>query len=201
MPWPDYIRDMFDAIPGGLNDATDESLFYGPYCNLLLYLFPPTEKYMITPQFKRPPEGWAIDFVTIFVVQKAFHPVFFLEVKPPGHYALRSTRAAADDQMRKRFFDLADVVELPVIHGVSALGTRLCFYEYTRNNDLLIPYCKPSNDNHMNDVAPAARWNYDVLSEEGVAKMTQVANEVKAMVAQHAWLLDPETLQVLQMNV
>jgi len=103
---------------------------------LRLSLFPPTDNYMISPQFKRPPEGWSIHFTTVFIVQRAFHPVFFLEIKPPGDYTHRSSRAAANDQMRTRFFDLADVVELPVIHGVSALGTRLCFYSYTRDDNV-----------------------------------------------------------------
>ena len=187
MPWPAYVSNTFEAIPGGVNGATDESLFYGRYNTLLTYLFPPTDNYMISPQFKRPPEGWSIDFTTVFIVQRAFHPVFFLEIKPPGDYTHRSSRAAADDQMRTRFFDLADVVELPVIHGVSALGTRLCFYSYTRDDNVLDPPRIPPDVERMNDVAPAARWNFDILSDEGVARMTHVANEVKAMVAQHAW--------------
>ena len=187
MPWPAYVSNTFEAIPGGVNGATDESLFYGPYNTLLTYLFPPTDNYMISPQFKRPPEGWSIDFTTVFIVQRAFHPIFFLEIKPPGDYTHRSSRAAADDQMRTRFFDLADVVELPVIHGVSALGSRLCFYSYTRDDNVLDPPRIPPDVERMNDVAPAARWNFDILSDEGVARMTHVANEVKAMVAQHAW--------------
>ena len=124
MPWPAYVCNTFEAIPGGVNGATDESLFYGPYNTLLTYLFPPTE-------FKRPPEGWSINFTTVFIVQRAFHPVFFLEIKPPGDYTHRSSRAAADDQTRIWFFDLADVV--------SALGTRLCFYSYTRDDNVLDP--------------------------------------------------------------
>jgi len=167
MPWPAYVSNTFEAIPGGVNGATDN--------------------YMISPQFKRPPEGCSIGFTTVFIVQRAFHPVFFLEIKPPGDYTHRSSRAAADDQMRTRFFDLADVVELPVIHGVSALGTRLCFYSYTRDDNVLDPPRIPPDVERMNDVAPAARWNFDILSDEGVARMTHVANEVKAMVAQHAW--------------
>jgi hypothetical protein len=85
------------------------------------------------------------------------------------------------------FFDLADVVELPVIHGVSALGTHLCFYSYPRDDNVLDPPRIRPDVERMNDVAPAARRNFDILSDEGVARMTQVANEVKAMVAQHAW--------------
>jgi hypothetical protein len=34
----------------------------------------------------------------------------------------------------------------------------------------------------MNDIAPAARWDIDLLSEEGVERMTEVAGAVKTMV-------------------
>jgi hypothetical protein len=33
----------------------------------------------------------------------------------------------------------------------------------------------------MNDVAPAARWNIDLLSEEGVERMTKVVGAVKTV--------------------
>jgi len=89
--------------------------------------------------------------------------------------------------MRARFFDLADVVDLPVIHGVSALGTCLCSYLYQRNNNTLTPPRIPLDAEFMNDVAPAARWDIDLLSEEGVERMTEVAGAVKTMVAQHQW--------------
>ncbi|KAJ8475499.1 hypothetical protein ONZ45_g15587 [Pleurotus djamor] len=189
MPWPVYVSNAFEAIPGGFSGTTDvdESLFYGPYNALLTFLFPPTDNYIISPQVKRPPEGWSVDFSTVFVVQRAFHPVFFLEIKSPGHFSHRSSRAAADAHMRAHFFELADTAKLPVTHGVSALGTRLCFYSYTKDNDTLQPLPIVPDPNRMTDVAPAARWDFDVLSDEGVEKMTQIANEVKTMVVQRTW--------------
>ena len=89
--------------------------------------------------------------------------------------------------MRKRFVGLEEAVELPVIHGVSAFVPRLCFYSYTRNNRDVVPPCIPADAEYINDSAPAAQWNFDILSDEGMANMTQIADEVEAMVAQHAW--------------
>ena len=62
MPWPAYIFETFEAITGGVNAPTDGSLFYGRYNTLLAYLFP---HYMISPQLKRPPEGWSIEFISL----------------------------------------------------------------------------------------------------------------------------------------
>ena len=39
----------------------------------------------------------------------------------------------------------------------------------------------------MNDIEPAARWDIDLLSEEGVERMTEIAAAVKTMVAQRQW--------------
>ena len=138
MPWPAYVFETFEAITGGVNAPTDGLLFCGPYNTLLAYLFPPTEHYMISPQLKRPPEGWSIDFISLYC-PKVSRLVFFLEIKPPGDLKHRSSRAAADNQVRTRFFDLADAVDLPVIHGVSTLGTRLCLYSYQRDSNALTP--------------------------------------------------------------
>ncbi|KAK0218741.1 hypothetical protein IW262DRAFT_1228435, partial [Armillaria fumosa] len=109
MPWPAYVLEAFDAIPGGVNGTTNESDLYGPYNSLLAFLFPATDHYMVSPQSRRPPEGWSIDFTTVFIVERAFHPVFFLEINPPGDYRNRSSRARADSQMRMQFYDLVDV--------------------------------------------------------------------------------------------
>ena len=73
---------MFDSIPaGGLAGATDsdEALLYGPINMLFVHLFPPTDLYIISPQRKKPSEGFSIDFITVSVVQKVQRPVFFLE--------------------------------------------------------------------------------------------------------------------------
>jgi hypothetical protein len=57
---------------------------------LLVHLFPPTDLYVVLPQWKNPPEGFPIHFITGFVVQKAQHPVFLLEVKMAGSFSSRS---------------------------------------------------------------------------------------------------------------
>ena len=137
------IYNVFDTIPEEVNSATYELMFYGPYNALLTYyLFPPTDHYLTFPLLKRLPESSSIDFSPVFiiqkVIQKALHPIFFLEIKPPRHYMHRLSRTAADNQMRTQFLNLVPLAELPVMHGVSALAPRLYFYSYTRDNDVLI---------------------------------------------------------------
>jgi hypothetical protein len=52
---------------------------------------------------------------------------------------------------------------------------------------MLTPPRIPPDAEFMNDITPAARWDIDLLSEEGVERMTEVAGAMKNMVAQHQW--------------
>lgn len=65
MPWPQFVLDAFTSVPGGVENATDESLLYGPWKVLLNHLFPGKEGYIVSPQRKRPLEGWSIDHTVL----------------------------------------------------------------------------------------------------------------------------------------
>jgi hypothetical protein len=186
MPWPSHIVAAFDSIPaGGLAGAKDEVVLYGALNTLLGHLFPPTDLYVISPQWKKPPEGFAIDFTAVFVVEMAQHPVFFLEVKPAGCFSSRSGRATADDQMRMRFDELIDDLSIPILHGVSVLGPHLAFYVYLKSDNRLDLLHIPRDPVYVNDRAPAKQWNVEVTSEEGIRRLTAVADHVKFMVNKH----------------
>ncbi|KAF8639340.1 hypothetical protein AX17_001560 [Amanita inopinata Kibby_2008] len=66
-----------------------------------------------------------------------------------------------------------------MLYGVSAMGTRLSFYEYTKaTGNVLSP---PFIASIINDVAPMERWNYELLETAGEDKLRAVIAEVKAM--------------------
>ena len=195
MHWPAHIVTMFESIPaGGLTGATDEAVLYGPINMLLVHLFPPTDLYIVSPQWKKklPAEGSSTttttttaDFTTVFVVQNAHHPVFFLQVKPASSFSSRSARAAADVQMRNTFDELIDDLAIPTLHGISALGPHLSFYAYSKEENTIHPtliLCDPDQDN---DRAPAERWDTELMSENAVQRLNAVANHVKEMVNDH----------------
>jgi hypothetical protein len=72
MPWPIHIVTMFESIPaGGLAGATEEGCCMAINM-LLVHLFPPTDLYIVSPQWKTAPEGFSIDFTT---VHGAFHGI------------------------------------------------------------------------------------------------------------------------------
>lgn len=185
MPWPSRIIRHFESIPaGGLAGATDESVLYGPINMLLFHLFP-EDDYVISPQWRDPPSRKSIDFTTVFIVESAQHTVFFCEVKPANFISTRSSRASADDQMRARFLEFADALKIPTLHGISVVGPHLAFYAYSKAEDVTLPLPIDKHPHHVGDSAPAKQWDTELMSDEGVQRLTAVANQVKEMVNTH----------------
>ena len=186
MHWPAHIVTMFESIPaGGLAGATDEAVLYGPINMLLVHLFPPTDLYIVSPQWKKPPAEGSTDFTTVFVVQNAHHPVFFLQVKPASCFSSCSARAAADVQMRNMFDELIDDLAIPTLHGISALGPHLSFYAYSKEENSIHPTLILCDPDQVNDRAPAERWDTELMSEIAVQRLNAIANHVKEMVNDH----------------
>lgn len=188
MPWDQYtLRQFESAVPLGEHD---ESRYYGPYNTLLRDLFPKEEGYMIVPQYKRSVQLRSIDFTTIFLVQQGESPVFFVEIKPAGHIHRASARAAADKEMREKVNDLIDSINIPKLCGVSAIGTKVCFYEYTKDTGQLEPERIADSNMFVVDTAPRDRWCVDILTAEGEQELRDVIGDVKRMCEQvnQGWL-------------
>lgn len=138
---------------------------------------------MVVPQYQRPTVGQSIDFTTIFIVESTNTqtPIFYVEIKPPGHLNELSKREQADTQMRDRVRELITELRIPKLHGVSAMGARLAFYHYDAATQILEPPAIPRDPIRVNDTAPTARWSVDLLSEEGYKQLVQLTTEVKDM--------------------
>ncbi|KZT19516.1 hypothetical protein NEOLEDRAFT_1245778 [Neolentinus lepideus HHB14362 ss-1] len=146
MPWPKWIVKRFVTIPGGLNNATQESLLYGPYNTVLQHLFPPNEDFMFVPRYLRPAYGQSIDFTTVFIVESTNTqtPIFYLVTQPPDHINAPSKREQADTQMRDRVRELIAKLRIPKLYGVNALGVQLAFYNYDAATQVLDPPAIPA---------------------------------------------------------
>ncbi|KIL56941.1 hypothetical protein M378DRAFT_423730 [Amanita muscaria Koide BX008] len=152
--------------------------------------FSPSMVHMIMPQFKSvalqgtQESKESIGIVAVLVVEVDRHPVFFMDVKPPISFLYDSKREEADEQMRRRFRDLRQLLAIPVLYGISAFGTRLSFYEYDPATHVLQPeQVLRSHPSILADVAPITRWDCDVLQQEGANRLRKVVNQVKEMCA------------------
>ncbi|KAJ7645019.1 hypothetical protein B0H17DRAFT_1022901 [Mycena rosella] len=116
--------------------GTLEHRYYGPYDKLLNYCFDGFD-YFVAPQ--APPRDdttETVDFVVYLVVMdQRRQPVFLIEVKDDPHLTAPSKRAAADQQMRARYDDLLYNCPLPLLYGLSIMGTNMHVYIGDRNHD------------------------------------------------------------------
>ena len=181
MPLPEIIHQAHDmAIQNG--GETDESQFYPLYTLLLSNFFPPVEGYMVAPQYKKPEhaKSGCPDFTIIFVVKRNYHPVFFLEVKPSGCMRNVSSREQADLQMRHRFENLFENVEIDNLYGASAIGTKICMYKLDKASRQVSP-APIASEEWVTDTAPKDRWNIDIMTPEGEEECRRVVQQVKEM--------------------
>jgi len=114
----------------------------------------------------------------VYLVERRRHAVFFVEIKPSGHYNRLSDRALADAQVRRRYKKVFESAA-SVLHGASELGTRICFYELDSRTLRIRPPSVPDDSDLLVDVAPQSGWAHDLLSESGEAELRSIASKVR----------------------
>ncbi|KAH9957031.1 hypothetical protein BC827DRAFT_1228374 [Russula dissimulans] len=178
MPWSPKITRAFAAVKRGAVPITHENQYYGPYNKLLNTLFPPDSDFIVSPNYLPVDVDGAADFVVTFEVTLHQYHVLIIEVNPPQHLSFRSTREKADRQIRNRLVDLEGHTPLPILYGISAVGTRLCFYEFEKASRRTTPRFIPSDLEFATDVAPQERWDCDVLEADGEQRLRALATHI-----------------------
>ena len=172
--WPAKVLRQFNLVP----QNPQESDFHGAYNKLLNFYFPPDSDFSVFPQYHRLGSKESIDYVVLFEIFLANRPVFVLELKAPSSIEFISTRAEADEQIRTRLGDLAGHCPLPTLHGVSAIGTKLCFYTIDKATMEMTPQQIARHPTRVNDIAPAHRWDCDILAPGGETRLKAVFQEI-----------------------
>ena len=172
--WPARVLHQFELVP----QNPQESDFYGAYNKLLNFYFPPDSAFAVFPQYRKSRSKESINHVVPFEIFLENKPVFVLELKAPSAIELISTRAEADDQIRTRLGDLVGSCPLATLHGVSAIGTKLCFYTIDKATMDMIPEQIARHPTRVNDTAPANRWDRDILQPEGETRLKAVFQEI-----------------------
>lgn len=179
-PWPEIIMRSF-SIASSAN-TTLEKPFYGPWNRLLNTIFPPNTIFEVVPKFFPPTTGQdAVDYVVLFLICIESSPVFIVEVKNPNEFRLASKREETDLQMRQCFRDCAEMLRIPVLHGISAFGTKITFYKYYGSTRRLEPRRITPDPDMVTDTAPREWWSFDILEESGANQFRQIVAEVKEM--------------------
>ncbi|KAG2338854.1 hypothetical protein BDR05DRAFT_939900 [Suillus weaverae] len=180
--WPVKVQRQFDIAQAAGNDAL-ENVLHAPYNKLLNTLLPVYTDFTVIPNFQEINSTRGAEYLVTFEIFLENQPVFVLELKREKDFSVRSKRTAADDQLRGRLGDLIDACPLPVLHSVSVFGTKLCFYSITKAGLILPEYISASTQ-YVTDTAPVGRWNYDILTAEGEAKLRRIVQVITTECAQ-----------------
>ncbi|KAF8517287.1 hypothetical protein BU17DRAFT_50001 [Hysterangium stoloniferum] len=184
MPWPAHILRKSDRLR---DNETIENKFYPLYNSILNECFP-QERFSICPQYATPIAQaggiGAIGFAVTYVVEALDldSVVFFLEIKPPTHLPILSGRKDADNQMRQRFGQIAHLVKLPTLYGISAIGKSLCYYTYSVPTHTIEPTRILDSCTLLVDTAPIERWDSNIMGEEGHDKFLAMVQDIQSMI-------------------
>ncbi|KAF8424967.1 hypothetical protein EV426DRAFT_598019 [Tirmania nivea] len=86
--------------------------------------------------------------------------------------------------MRERIVNVFDTVEVDTLYGVSAIGTKFCVYRVNTESGYIAPEAIPEDPLRVNDTAPAARWELDIMTAEGRERLLEVVGHIKMMCSQ-----------------
>jgi len=75
--WPDPVLIQFEAVNP---DMTLETEWYAPYNSLLGHIFKVEDGFGVSPQYSLLESREAIDFMTIYIMERKHQPVFILEI-------------------------------------------------------------------------------------------------------------------------
>ncbi|KLO16615.1 hypothetical protein SCHPADRAFT_887678 [Schizopora paradoxa] len=158
--WSDKVIRQFATVPPN----PSENDFLGQCNKLLSTLFPADSDFVVVPQFIPPDSPNAVDFLVLFEVMLVNKPVLILALRPPSHQDILSKRWEADYQVRMRMVDTVGqspsdsnrLCPIDTLYGISALGTKLCFYTLdTKNaNADIVPAAIARHPTRLNHVAP-----------------------------------------------
>jgi len=168
-PWEGLILNRFLSA----DKNRQEKEYYPPY-NLLLYThFPPTEDFIVAPVTYPLGNRESIDFTIGYVIERNNMPVFVLEVKPPI--------SDADRQLRRRLNDMVGDCPIDVLHGISAFGTSVAFYNVNKLIGSINPPAIEGSETIVTDTAPIDRWSNNLLNAECANRIDDLFNEIKML--------------------
>jgi hypothetical protein len=61
------------------------------------------------------------------------------------------------------------------------MGTKSAVYKYEQDSKRLTPKAIPRDPEIVNDVAPAERWQFELMGHEGEETFKKIVTEVKSM--------------------
>jgi len=169
--WHPNVLAQFEIASHGSRN------YLQPYSMLLNYIFDRdgTSHFVVGPQFF---SNSNVAWVEVRLFNK---PLLILTTASPSHLQVLSKRQAADNRIRALMTDQVGDCPLEKFYGISALGTKLYFYELdkTRKDAQIMPPIA-GRTRSQRDTAPIDRWALDILEPDGEERLREISEYLKA---------------------
>ncbi|KAJ7167748.1 hypothetical protein C8R46DRAFT_898151, partial [Mycena filopes] len=160
-----------------------ENRYYGAYNKMLEYCFGAGFDFVVAPQVPEPDNNSQIlvDFpVYLIVFDVAQHPVFFIEVKNDAGKITATRRQGADRQTRRRYDELLRECPIPLLYGITVLGTSMQVYCGDKARWTVTPPFVPADRQFLLPTEYLQdQWTVDILSPGGFLEMKRIVAFVK----------------------
>jgi hypothetical protein len=179
--WSERLKAIF-TISRAENDPF-KNRYYGPYDKMMNYCFGEDFDFFIAPQAPLGDTGReTVEFVVYLLVSDIQKPVLLIEVKDDTHINSSAKRQAADEQMRGRYNELLYQCPIPILYGLSVLGTKMRVYSSSGDIEQgkVYPPRVPIDPEHVLDQEHLAEeWSIDILSNAGFSQMKEIVGFIK----------------------
>jgi hypothetical protein len=169
MPSPADIREIFARPrPANLSNPYD-----GQYNSLLWSLF--REHAFISDM------DWVVHAMKVLLIadnysMDGWHPIFIFLILPASQYRNSDVCIEADKNMRRLLSDADVPDDIDVLHGICVSGTRIAFYSYDREQQIISPplsrqITRPSR----------VHFDFNLMDDDGATRLLEVVEEIKDM--------------------
>jgi len=183
--WPSELKVLFETFrhhtPIGI---CGETRYHGPSNSLLNYCFDnPRFHFVVVPRHpsaNSPRDSVAFIRLYLAVYDQNNRPVFFADVRDDVWLGSPAARSRADGQVRERYGDLLTDCPIPVLHGVSIIGTKARFYTAESKDRVILPRRVPRDPaKALSAEYLTGEWEMDILSQEGFDRMKEIVTYIK----------------------
>ncbi|KAJ7358166.1 hypothetical protein DFH08DRAFT_932383 [Mycena albidolilacea] len=183
--WPANVRAEFPAPRVAKGSQSDSWIIRQSWESLLRHLFSferftlETDSYYV-PTTLDSAGSWdrvRVEQYDRFTGTRSRKPVLVVQLESESKLPSLYWRGQLDYEVRAGIEQMRTKCSHPVIHGIAVFGRRMAFY--TKNGDESIVPPRPPFDAKL-DLAPEARWELDVMTEEGAEHLKEIVKQIIA---------------------
>ena len=180
LPWDAKLQSKFEDVP---KNATDESLWYGPWDTILHRLFRDNEGFQIVLQHLKMGHRGEPEWSVFYLVKAGSIPVCVIKVKPLWHLKRPQRCIDVYNQVLdclKEF--VLDCPPIPTLYRLSMVGDRFLIMTMLNLTGICSPALKDGPGVPLPEVAPGPWWCNQAMKRSGYRRLVRMVTKIKELV-------------------